>query len=168
MVSFTVHKSFSSMQFRLFLLLLPLREEMYPKNILHTAYFLLVVLWFRVKPLIRLELIFLHVGWEVQFDSLSSFPNTIYWKGCLFPVVYSCLLCCRLIDHIVKVDVVVALSCLTLCHPVDCSPPGSSVHGILQARILDHISVSLFLGCLFCAIDLGICFCAGTILFWWL
>ena len=27
-------------------------------------------------------------------------------------------------------------SCLTLCNPMDCSPPGSSVHGILQARIL--------------------------------
>ena len=27
------------------------------------------------------------------------------------------------------------LSCLTLCDPTDCSPPGSSVHGILQARI---------------------------------
>ena len=31
----------------------------------------------------------------------------------------------------------VAQSCLTLCDPVDCSPPGSSVHGILQARILE-------------------------------
>ena len=29
-----------------------------------------------------------------------------------------------------------AQSCLTLCYPVDHSPPGSSVHGILQARIL--------------------------------
>ena len=27
--------------------------------------------------------------------------------------------------------------CPTLCDPVDCSPPGSSVHGILQARILE-------------------------------
>ena len=27
-------------------------------------------------------------------------------------------------------------SCLTLCNPMDCSPPGSSVHGISQARIL--------------------------------
>ena len=27
--------------------------------------------------------------------------------------------------------------CLTLCDPRDCSPPGFSVHGILQARILD-------------------------------
>ena len=31
----------------------------------------------------------------------------------------------------------VAQSCLTLCDPVDCNPPGSSVHGILQARILE-------------------------------
>ena len=30
----------------------------------------------------------------------------------------------------------VAESCLTLCNPKDCSPPGSSVYGILQARIL--------------------------------
>ena len=30
----------------------------------------------------------------------------------------------------------VAQSCLTLCGPMDCSPPGSSAHGIFQARIL--------------------------------
>ena len=30
-------------------------------------------------------------------------------------------------------------SCLTLCSPMDCSPPGSSVHGILQARILEGV-----------------------------
>ena len=29
----------------------------------------------------------------------------------------------------------------TLCNPMDCSPPGSSVHGILQARILEWIAV---------------------------
>ena len=28
-------------------------------------------------------------------------------------------------------------SCLTLCNPMDCSPPGSSVHGIFQARVLE-------------------------------
>ena len=33
----------------------------------------------------------------------------------------------------------VAQSCPTLCDPVDCSPPGSSVHGILQARILEWV-----------------------------
>ena len=31
--------------------------------------------------------------------------------------------------------------CLTLCDPVDLSPPGSSVHGILQARILEWVAV---------------------------
>ena len=34
----------------------------------------------------------------------------------------------------------VAQSCLTL-RPVDCSPPGSSVHGILQARILEWVAI---------------------------
>ena len=32
-------------------------------------------------------------------------------------------------------------SCLTLCKLMDCSPPGSSVHGILQARILEWIAM---------------------------
>ena len=32
-------------------------------------------------------------------------------------------------------------SCPTLCDPMDCSPPGSSVHGILQARILEWITM---------------------------
>ena len=32
-------------------------------------------------------------------------------------------------------------SCLTLCDPVDCSPPGSSVHGILQARVLEWVAI---------------------------
>ena len=36
----------------------------------------------------------------------------------------------------------VAQSCLTLCDPVDCSPPGSSIHGIHQARILEWVAVS--------------------------
>ena len=36
-----------------------------------------------------------------------------------------------------KVKVLVAQSCATLCDPMDCSPPGSSVHGILQGRILE-------------------------------
>ena len=33
-------------------------------------------------------------------------------------------------------------SCLTLCNPMDCSPPGSSVYGILQTRILEGVAVS--------------------------
>ena len=37
--------------------------------------------------------------------------------------------------------VIVTQSCPTLCDPTDCSLPGSSVHGILQARILEWIAI---------------------------
>ena len=36
----------------------------------------------------------------------------------------------------------VAQWCPALCHPMDCSPPGSSVHGILQARKLEWVAIS--------------------------
>ena len=36
---------------------------------------------------------------------------------------------------------------MTLCNPMDSSPPSSSVHGILQARILDLVVISFFRGC---------------------
>ena len=36
----------------------------------------------------------------------------------------------------------VAQSCLTLCDTMDCSLPGSSVHGVLQARILEWVTIS--------------------------
>ena len=39
-----------------------------------------------------------------------------------------------------------AQSCLTLCDPMDCSPPGSSIHGILQARILEWVLISFCKG----------------------
>ena len=37
-------------------------------------------------------------------------------------------------------------SCLILCDPIDFSLPGSSVHGILQARILGWVAISFSLG----------------------
>ena len=41
----------------------------------------------------------------------------------------------------VCVCVLVAQSCPTLCDPLDCSPPGPSVHGILQARMLESVAI---------------------------
>ena len=35
-------------------------------------------------------------------------------------------------------------SCLTLRDPMDCSPPGSSVHGIFQARVLEWSAIAFF------------------------
>ena len=46
-----------------------------------------------------------------------------------------------LISHARKWSEVAQL-CSTLCDPMDCSPPGSSVHGILQARILEWVAIS--------------------------
>ena len=43
-------------------------------------------------------------------------------------------------------EVLLAQSCLTLCDPMDCSPPGSCVHGIFQARMLDWVAISFSRG----------------------
>ena len=40
-----------------------------------------------------------------------------------------------------RVLALVAQSCLTLCDPMHCIPPGSSVLGILQARILEWVAI---------------------------
>ena len=45
--------------------------------------------------------------------------------------VYACVCVC-----------VRAQSCLTLCDPMNCSPPGSSIHGIFQAEILEWVVIS--------------------------
>ena len=42
----------------------------------------------------------------------------------------------------IKVKVLVTQSGPTLCNLMDCSPPGSSVYGILQARILEWVTIS--------------------------
>ena len=42
----------------------------------------------------------------------------------------------------VKSESEVTQSCLTLCDPIDGSPPGSSIPGILQARTLEWVAIS--------------------------
>ena len=56
-----------------------------------------------------------------------GFSRQEYWSGLSFP------------SPIMKVksQSEVAQSCLTLSDPMDCSPLGSSVHGIFQARVLE-------------------------------
>ena len=46
----------------------------------------------------------------------------------------------------IKSESEVAQSCLTLCNPMDCSLPGSSVYGIFQARVLEWVAISFFGG----------------------
>ena len=49
-------------------------------------------------------------------------------------------------DTTLMADSEVAQSCPTLCDPVDCSLPGSSVHGIFQAIVLEWIAISFSRG----------------------
>ena len=60
---------------------------------------------------------------------------------CLWENLLSCSVLQLLIYESENVIALVAQSCPTLCDPVDYSLPGSSVHGILQARILEWVAV---------------------------
>ena len=79
---------------------------------------------------------------------LSSVPSTEgrevpYKKRCLLDKIHSVKSCMVIgvssmsMTQCVCVRAKSLQSCLTLCDPRDGSPPGSSVHGILQARILE-------------------------------
>ena len=63
---------------------------------------------------------------------------------CMFVCVCVCV-CERACAHTYSlshlVTYLVTQSCPTLCNPVDCSPPDSSVHAILQARILEWVAI---------------------------
>ena len=50
-------------------------------------------------------------------------------------------------------SVLVAQSGLTLCNPMDCSTPGSSVHGILQERVLEWVAIPFSRGSDYVAIQ---------------
>ena len=60
-------------------------------------------------------------------DYSQSFIRTIRWRMCFW---FTCMRA-KLLQ-----------SSLTLCHPMDCSSPGSSVHGILQVRVLEWVAIS--------------------------
>ena len=54
----------------------------------------------------------------------------------------------NILSHILwsEVKVLVLQLCPTFCNPMDCNPPGSSVHGIFQARILEWVAIPFFSG----------------------
>ena len=51
-----------------------------------------------------------------------------------------------LVLNILRMRREVAQSCATLCDPMYCSPPGSFVHGIVQARVLEWVAISFSSG----------------------
>ena len=58
--------------------------------------------------------------------------------------------------HYFIVKVLLTQSCPTLCDPMDCSPPGSLVHGILQARILEWVAMPALLQGIFLTQELNL------------
>ena len=60
--------------------------------------------------------------------------SCIYTQGDMYKKIYSSIACNRKSNE------------STLCNPMDCSPPGSSLHGILQARILEWAAISFSRG----------------------
>ena len=63
-------------------------------------------------------------------------PAFLYLNGLDFSF------CPKLFLHVMCMCAKSLQSCPTLCDPMDCSPPGSSVHGILQARILEWVAIA--------------------------
>ena len=93
---------------------------------------------------------------------LSSFPSNMCGRDYCFSIVYSSLLCHRLMDHkrvslflgslflfLQSINMFLCQcmhaqslqSCLTLWDPMDCNLPCSSVHGILQSKMLEWIAM---------------------------
>ena len=68
-------------------------------------------------------------GSKVLYFILNTW-NYLYWKMENKKYIYSKY-------------VIVTQLCLTLCDPMDCNLPGSSVHGIFQTRILEWVAISL-------------------------
>ena len=72
-------------------------------------------------------------SFSLHLQSVSLFCWSYFQN---IPRIRVCVCVC------VCVYVLVTQSCLTFCNPMDCSPLGSSVHGILQARILEWVDFS--------------------------
>ena len=68
-------------------------------------------------------------GWVIQRRGMGR--NTNMWAVCIN---------CKRWGK--ESESEVTQSCLTLCHPMDCSLPGSSVHESFQARVLERVAIS--------------------------
>ena len=92
------------------------------------------------KPICILYILFLiylfnaHLLHKNVNSVRAGFPLHLSLIHCYIPKVSNLIVC------------VLSQSCPTLCEPIDCSPPGSSVHGIPQARILEWVAIALSRG----------------------
>ena len=74
------------------------------------------------------------INWKIEIDTYTYY--------------YTYNVCAQSLSRLLYIKCVslVAQTCLTLCDTMGCSPRGSSVHGILQTRILERVSISSSMG----------------------
>ena len=84
----------------------------------------------KVKVKSLSHVLLLMTPWTIAYQAPPSmgFSRQEYWSGLPFPSPMR--------------ESEVAQSCPTLCDPMDYSLPGSSIHGILQARVLEWVSIA--------------------------
>ena len=80
--------------------------------------------------------------WKLNNILLSNYGSKkkvkrekLSWSKWKWKATYQIPCCCLVVQL-----------CLTPCDPLGCSPPGYSVHGILQTRILEWVAISFFRG----------------------
>ena len=74
---------------------------------------------------------------------IKKLTNSKCWRGCVEKGnLLHCWWECKLVQPLWRTICATSLHPRpTLCDPMDCSPPGSSVHGILQARVLKRVAM---------------------------
>ena len=82
------------------------------------------------------------IGNLFNIKALSLFA--LFSPSRFLAFLFACLFSWTIVSFISESEV--SQSCPTLCDPVDCSPPGSSIPGILQARILEWVAISFSRG----------------------
>ena len=93
----------------------------------------------------KLILLYVYYTWTINIKTLSNF-SMVKWEAHRKIAIHICSLLNQSSETALFLMWVLFAKSLqsgpTLCDPMDCSPPGSSVHGILQARILEWVAVS--------------------------
>ena len=110
---------------------------------LHCEACVISVLWLGIKPpLLAIEAWSLN-GWTACFHKLSLYYHSVLSLNVSLSEKSWRAPKCKEGSHwlSMKVKMLVAHSCPTLCNPKDRSPPCSSVHGILQARVLECVAI---------------------------
>ena len=124
----------------------PLDYQRIPQDCILTSF--QVVLWENFERTTDLAPLILDLLHPPTLHPFNNMPKSLHSLSCItdissifwsiifqeitFHVTYKLLVC---------VYVLVTQSCLTLCDPMDCSSPGSSIHGNLQKRILEWVAM---------------------------